>query len=119
MAGLLANNHKFLIQTCVKGVKGGEFRHLTGWYALVINNMSHLINLMLQDNVGNDQIVRTFNILRCGLFSRSQDVANVSCRFFTKLRLQLGENIETPQVQNLVHVLWDWLNVPQNTQGAQ
>ena len=32
---LLANNHKFFIQLCVKGMKGADYSKLLNWYSLL------------------------------------------------------------------------------------
>jgi hypothetical protein len=31
-AGLLSNNHKYLIHIAVKGMKGGDYSKVTTWY---------------------------------------------------------------------------------------
>ena len=47
VAQLLQQNFRFLILLCVRGNKGGNYRAILDWYALVINNVDTLVNLLL------------------------------------------------------------------------
>jgi len=39
VGGLLANQHKFLILMCVKGMKNRDFSKIIAWYKLIYNNV--------------------------------------------------------------------------------
>lgn len=46
VAGLLSDNHRYLYHLCTKGLKGGEFHQVQGWYKLVAGYAAHLVSLL-------------------------------------------------------------------------
>ena len=46
IGGLLANQNKYLVLLCIKGMKNGDFTKLMNWYKQIINNIGHLIYLL-------------------------------------------------------------------------
>ena len=123
VAQLLQQNFRFLILLCVRGNKGGDYRAILDWYSLVINNVELLVNLLRsQDLAGSqegDQVAKALNVLRCGLFSKSSDVVNICCRFFTKFRKHLNDNAQDGDIQQLMHAFWDWLSFEQSAASTQ
>jgi len=89
VGGLLANQNKYLIVMCVKGMKNNDFSKILNWYKLILNNIGHLIYL-LQNEI--DQVSPSMSVLKCGLFSKDADVANLCCRVFTKMVSIFNEN---------------------------
>jgi uncharacterized Fe-S cluster-containing radical SAM superfamily protein len=45
-AGLLANNHKYLIHIAVKGMKGGDFSKISNWYLEIYSSTKVLLSLI-------------------------------------------------------------------------
>lgn len=95
VSGLLADRNKYLVQMCVKGGKGGDFSKVLKWYNIIFNSIGRL-NYLLSNEV--DQLQQTLNILKSGLFSKDQDVANLCGRVFTKLVSIINENQQSPQM---------------------
>jgi len=46
VGGLLANQHKFLIHMCIKGMKGRDYSKIIAWYKLIYNHIGQLIFLL-------------------------------------------------------------------------
>ena len=89
----MTNNNKYLTHLCVKGAKGGEFQNVIRWYELILPYASFLISLVstekkdilsyltplvpISSKVGEAKenrgkvLVKTFNILKGGLYSRN------------------------------------------------
>ena len=67
VATLLLYNNKYLIQACVKGQKISKFKNINAWYQLLNNNVGKLIFILKKEN--NNQIRKTLNIIKSGLFS--------------------------------------------------
>ncbi|CDW79816.1 UNKNOWN [Stylonychia lemnae] len=102
-AGLLSNNHKFLVHIAVKGMKGNDYTKIQQWYLDIYQNTQLLIQLI--DNEKDQNAMKlTLNILKCGLFSQNIDLA-VNC---SRLLSKIGQEINQigGQLQGLA---WDWL----------
>ena len=70
-------------------MKGKDFSKIIAWYKLVYKNISQLIFLL---NNEIDQVRHTLDVLKCGLFSKNAEVANLCCRVLTKLVQSFNEN---------------------------
>jgi hypothetical protein len=82
IGGLLANNHKYLIHLCIKGLKGKDYTKIIGWYKLIYDNIAQLISLLILEL---DQTKHTLDVLKCGLFSKNKEVCNMCCKVFSKI----------------------------------
>eukprot|EP00347_Sterkiella_histriomuscorum_P016192 403354133 len=112
-AGLLSNNHKFLMHIAVKGMKGNDFSKIQQWYLDIYQNTQLLIQLI--DNEKDSNAMKlTLNILKCGLYSQNTDLA-INC---IRLLSKMGQEINQigGQLQGLA---WDWLISSQNGQNMQ
>jgi hypothetical protein len=91
----------------VKGAKGEDFEKVKGWYELILPYANHLINLVFTEkkdalsfltplvpisSKGGDVkenrgkiLVKTFNILKGGLYSRNQEVQLYCGQVFSSL----------------------------------
>lgn len=72
--GLLADKNKSLILLCVNGHESDQFARILKWYQLLTENVPLIVNLLSSDL---SQINLTLSIIRCGLFSRSDQVASL------------------------------------------
>ena len=45
-AALLTNNNQYLVTSCVKGVKGGNFEPLIAWYSMLIEQSENIADLI-------------------------------------------------------------------------
>jgi hypothetical protein len=84
-AALLANNSKYLMHLCVKGMKGQDFSRLTNWYKLNIQFAFSLVELLDYEKNDPQALSMTLNVLKAGLFSANADVANLCCRSLNKI----------------------------------
>jgi hypothetical protein len=66
VAGLLANQHKYLIHLCVKGMKGRDYTKIMAWYKLLNANAAQLVFLLQTET---EQVKQTLDVIKCGLFS--------------------------------------------------
>ena len=118
-AALLTNNNKYLFHLCVKGAKGEDFEKVKGWYELILQYANHLINLVFTEkkdalsfltplvpisSKGGDVkenrgkiLVKTFNILKGGLYSRNQEVQLYCGQVFSSLFQEINDN--TPDMR--------------------
>ena len=77
-------------------------------------NVDTLLAIFLREDV--QSINKTLNVLRCGLYSRSVDIANMCTRLFSRLFIVLNERGENPKAAELRHYIWDWLTLKQVVQ---
>jgi hypothetical protein len=82
ISGFLANNNKFFILLCIKGMKNNDYSKILSWYKLIYGNIGQLVYLLHNEP---EAIRSTMDVLRCGLFSKDIEVAVIACRIFTKL----------------------------------
>ena len=114
-AALLTNNNKYLFHLCVKGAKGEDFKKVKDWYELIYPYGNHLINLIatekkdalsvltpllpIASNASNHKenrskiMIKTFNILKGGLYSKNQDIQNWCGQVFVKLFQEINETV--------------------------
>ena len=67
-AGLLSNNHKYLIHIAVKGMKGSDYSKMLGWYQNVYGH-AKLLTQLIDNEKEQNAMKLTLNILKCGLYS--------------------------------------------------
>jgi hypothetical protein len=67
-AGLLSNNHKYLIHIAVKGMKGGDYSKIVQWYQHIYGYAKQLVSLIDLEKEHNAMKL-TLNIIKCGLYS--------------------------------------------------
>jgi hypothetical protein len=46
VGGLLANQYKYLVHICVKGMKGADYTKIIEWYKLLFRNTEQLVDLL-------------------------------------------------------------------------
>jgi hypothetical protein len=123
-AALLANNHKYLTQLCIKGAKGTGYSSVVKWYNLIYPKAGYLINLINTEkkdilsygsqvaisSKGGDQkanrgkiLFKTLNILKSGFYSKNSDV-QMSCGM---LFIQLIKEINHTE-SDMIGDAWDW-----------
>ena len=68
-AALIANNMKYLVHLCVKGMKRDDFSQLHVWYEVLLQNYDQIVNLF--ENESNDPLAisNSLGVIKCGLFS--------------------------------------------------
>jgi hypothetical protein len=87
-AGLLSNNHKYLIHIAVKGMKGSDYSKIQAWYQNVYGHARHLATLI--DNEKEQNAMKlTLNILKCGLYSLNAELV-ITC---TRVLSRMGQEI--------------------------
>lgn len=83
-AGLLSNNHKYLIHIAVKGMKGNDFSKILNWYQSIYGYAKHITTLI--DNEKEQNAMKlTLNILKCGLYSQNADLVITCSRLLSKI----------------------------------
>ena len=88
-AGLLADNNKYLIHVCVKGVKS-DFGKVVNWYTTVYKEARALADLIEKEE-SNGGVRVTLGIVSAGLYSPNVDVASWAAKLLTKLGQELDE----------------------------
>ncbi len=92
MLSLLSEEHKYLTQVCVKGMKESGYTRVREWYNLITQNVVHLAILLSSDStaLGGDQnknLFKTLNILKVGFYSEDMEVSRLCSNFFTQLMI--------------------------------
>lgn len=82
---LLAGNQKFLVFLCVKGLTGKDYSKLVTWYQYLYNQVPMLVQLFMIEQGNKRNILRTLNILKCGLVSHNLEVVVECSRMICKL----------------------------------
>lgn len=101
-AGLLSNNHKYLIHIAVKGMKGNDYSKILSWYQNIYGYAKHIVQLI--DNEKEQNAMKlTLNILKVGLYSHNADLV-VSC---SRVLSKIGQEINTVGGQ-LAGLAWEW-----------
>ena len=101
-AGLLSNNHKYLIHIAVKGMKGNDFSKIHAWYQNIYGFAKQLTQLIDHEKESNAMKL-TLNILKCGLYSQNVDLVITCARVLSKI----GQEINQVGGQ-LAGYAWDW-----------
>jgi len=89
-AGLLADNNKYLIHVCVKGVKS-NYQKVCDWYALMYKELRLLATLMEKEEE-HGSVKITLNFVSAGLYSGNQDVVLWCAKVLNKLGTYLDES---------------------------
>ena len=84
-AALLANNQKYLVHMCIKGMKGKDFKKIKNWYHLILQSVDKLVHSLEQERNDTQALGMTMNVIKCGLFSESSDVANLCGRTLNRV----------------------------------
>ncbi len=92
MLSLLSEEHKYLTQVCVKGMKESGYTRVREWYNLITQNVTHLAILLSNDStaLGGDQnknLFKTLNILKVGFYSEDMEVSRLCSNLFTQLMI--------------------------------
>lgn len=111
-AGLLSNNHKYLIHIAVKGMKGNDYSKILAWYQNVYGFAKHVVSLIDIEKEHNAMKL-TLNILKCGLYSLNPDLVVTCARVLSKI----GQEINLVGGQ-LAGLAWDWFVDNSNASGA-
>lgn len=88
-AGLMTQGGKYLAHIIVKGLKG-QYAPVVAWYQAVFAALKHLIGLVVKEEV-NGSVSFLLSTLRPGFLSRSLEVAQWTCRVFSRLGKDLQE----------------------------
>jgi len=108
VGGLLANQYKFLVLICVKGMKGADYSKVIAWYQLLFYNADLLVDLLSHET---EQIKTTLDVIKCGLFSKNAEVATLCSRLFIKIVEMLNEFSDTSEILDLKFVFYEWLTL--------
>jgi hypothetical protein len=101
-AGLLSNNHKYLIHIAVKGMKGNDYSKMQAWYQSIFGHAKHMTHLI--DNEKEQNAMKlTLNILKCGLYSLNSELVVTCSRVLSKI----GQEINSVGGQ-LAALAWEW-----------
>lgn len=101
-AGLLSNNHKYLVHIAVKGMKGNDYSKMLAWYQGIYGYAKHIVNL-IENEKEHNAMKLTLNILKCGLYSLNTDLLVTCARVLSKI----GQEINLLGGQ-LAGLAWDW-----------
>jgi hypothetical protein len=83
-AGLLSNNHKYLIHIAVKGMKGGDYSKMVQWYQHIYGYIKQLVSLIDLEKEHNAMKL-TLNIMKCGLYSQNSELITTCARVLSKV----------------------------------
>ena len=89
---------------CQKGMKGGDFKRLMGWYKITLQYTPKLVELLDYEKNDIQALAMTFNVLKCGLFSSNAEVVNITGRTLNKIQSHI-----TSEAQHLQLMVWEWL----------
>lgn len=96
---LLANGNKYLAHVVAKGIKG-NFEPVSAWYQALFSQSKQLLQLVIKEE-STGSVNTLLQALKPGLYSKSEDVAQWTCRLLSKL----GADFATV---NLLPATWEW-----------
>jgi hypothetical protein len=88
-AGLLSNNHKYLIHIAVKGMKGNDYTKIIAWYQTIYGFAKQLTSLIDFEKEHN-ALKLTLNIIKCGLYSQNADLVITCSRVLSKIGQEIN-----------------------------
>lgn len=66
-------------------MKGKDYSRLITWYKLISQQSHLLVGLIESEKYDTKVLAMTFNVVKCGLFSKSLEVAEICARSLNKL----------------------------------
>lgn len=66
-------------------MKGKDYSRIINWFKLVTQNHHQLVNLIEVEKFDTKVLSMTFNVIKCGLFSKNLEVTEVCARTLNKL----------------------------------
>lgn len=96
---LLANGNKYLAHVVAKGIKG-NFEPVSSWYQALYAQSKQLLQLVLKEE-STGAVNNLLQALKPGLYSKSEDVAQWTCKLLAKL----GSDFSNV---NLLPATWEW-----------
>ena len=90
-AGLLANNRKYLIQVCNKGIKG-DFSRVANWYTQINFTTRHLISLVRGSKLEGKTMC--YATISSGLYSKDPNICLAAISTITSLFQDLGPDYD-------------------------
>ena len=112
-AGLLSNNHKYLVHIAVKGMKGQDYSKIQKWYQDIYQYTKTIVQLIDSEKDQNSMKL-TMSIMKVGLYSQNVDLVINCCRLLSKI----GQEINTAGGE-LSGLAWDWLITKDSFQMPQ
>ena len=105
--GFLKNQYAFFKQLCTIGHKETRFEKIKAWYILICDNLNPLLHLL--QNEQQYDTYATYDILKCGLYSKNSEVIVNACQVFNKIANFMKMNIKQQPVQNMSELFYYWL----------
>jgi hypothetical protein len=90
-AGLLANNSRYLIHMCQKGMKGRKYGKIIAWFKVTLLSAGKLVSLLEQECRDERSVINVMNVIKTGLLSEEPHVTNLSARCIVKINNLLSE----------------------------
>ena len=111
-AALIANNTKFLVHLCQKGMKGESYNKLIMWYEMLLLNYEQIVNLLENECEDPKSISNSLGVLKCGLFSLSVDVARLACQLLTAISKEVTRRAQSGRgIDGLLAMVWEWYSI--------
>jgi hypothetical protein len=85
VVSLLAEDNRYLVQICQKGMKGADYSKVLAWYDVAILHVAHLARLLSEEQVGQKSLFKTLNIFKAGFYSDDKEVQSKCSEMFTML----------------------------------
>ena len=89
-------------------MKGKDYSKLLGWYKLISQHYQKLVHLIESEKYDNRVLQMTFDVVKCGLFSKSIEVVDICARTLNKL-LSLIQDKSDKGRTSLEPMVWEWL----------
>lgn len=105
--GFLKNQYAFFRQLCTIGHKDTRFEKINGWYQLIGDNLAPLLHLL--QNEQQFDTYATYDILKCGLYSKNTEVTINTCQVFNKMVAFMKANMDQRPVQQMSGLFYHWL----------
>lgn len=90
-AGLLANNQRYLVHMCQKGLKGRDYTKISNWFKMILQSSNKLVSLLEIESTVPRALPMTLNVIKSGLLSEDVAVASLCARCLIKVSQLITE----------------------------